>query len=96
MSRYAWAVLEFYDEDSDTFKPTHVPVRGPSDATEVMLLQAQAGIGRWFELRDGDGQPIARGYLAGAADGFEPLDDYGEGALGAASIWYYDKGWEQL
>jgi hypothetical protein len=44
-----------------------------------------------FRLLDDDGEIYVYGYfvdLTGDADGFEPLDDYGKGGLGATEIQY--------
>ena len=101
MSRYAWAITQEYDEESGQFEESgHPIVFGPREITDDQKLLLRAHGGKFFELRDDDDTPCARGFLLASkeADGFEPLDDYGEGNYGATSIWYQNvQGtWEML
>ena len=53
--------------------------------------------GRKFRLKDDDGEVCCEGVFLDltphqGCDGFEPLDDYGTGALGATTIEYWQAG----
>lgn len=102
MAKYAWCIMgEFDDDDPSGSGVRAVCISGPSDATPILSLQAKTGRGAgasFFELRNGDGERCAQGFIAGEFSGFEPLDDYGEGSYGATEIWYQnDSGtWEEL
>lgn len=55
--------------------------------------------GKKFRLVDDDGEVHSEGVFVdfdGKHDGFEPLDDWGEGGTGATIIQYWDHGWRQL
>lgn len=113
MSKYAWVVdAEYRDSDTAFEAPTlesaERPLRvrmppvlritGPRTA-DMDLIRRLLGSaeGEPFKLMDGDGEVMGEGRILGEYDGFEPLDEFGEGAWGAATIRYHGPGgWQDL
>jgi hypothetical protein len=63
-----------------------VGVQGPSNLNLEIVSNPTK-----FELYDDDGELYARGTIFGDYDGFEPLDDFGEGNWGCTGIKYGGK-----
>lgn len=66
-------------------------LRGPSECHLSLDEIRKHPKAEKFRLLDDDGEIYVYGYfvdLTGEADGFEPLDDYGTGGLGATEIQY--------
>jgi hypothetical protein len=95
---YAWAItedlLEPRTEIQEHDHRDEVGVCGPHGITPDAILYVLLN-GQYFEIRDDDGIPYMRGYIAALPpkkaddfDGFEPLDDFGRGNSGATDIAY--------
>lgn len=86
---YGWIITHDYAE----FDDSDVGIIGPKDVkfTKEQLLKGKA-----FKMKDGDGNLVYRGRITGDYDGFEPLDDFGEGNAGCTEIWYFLNGkWKE-
>ncbi len=103
-SSYAWLIFAQQEGDPDTDALQACSITGPSGAPDALLdncrkpydalrdlVYGQKGIiTRRFQLRNGDGEVDAEGIISGEFNGFEPLDDIGEGNYGSTSIWYQE------
>ncbi len=89
MSNYGWIITKDYLEGDD-FEETSFGVAGPRDIPDKMLDDLIDGNGEKFRLYDDDNELYYQGRIIGDFDGFEPLDDYGEGNAGCTMIAYYD------
>lgn len=89
---YAWIIDEEYgvDDDDKRTGPEAIEVIGPRNASEKNLARLKAGHGNAFRLFDDDGFLNLAGRIVyddpDVVDGFEPLDDYGEGGYGCTRI----------
>lgn len=85
---YAWGITQ------DNLDLDLVGIMGPSNLPLATLDEIRKHPkAEKFRLLDDDGEIYCYGYfvdLTGEADGFEPLDDYGTGGLGATEIQYRD------
>lgn len=104
-STYAWLVTREQRGDPEEDQMTDCAIIGPHNAPQALIdlcLKATTAapdlrdqISRpcrvlRFQLRNGDGDLDADGWIAGAFTGFEPLDDLGEGNYGSTEVWYQD------
>jgi hypothetical protein len=81
LAKYRWVIVE----DIVT-KGEYDGTQGPSN------LNADIdGNPDKFELYDDEGELYAKGMIYGDYDGFEPLDDFGEGNWGCTGIKYGGK-----
>lgn len=88
-SAYGWIITrDHLADDSDDFPGSCVGISGPSDLSDDMASELKAGKGKAFRMYDDDGELYVSGRIIGEFDGFEPLDDYGVGGLGATDIRY--------
>jgi hypothetical protein len=95
---YAWIITKDTLPQVDGI-PSIVGTYGPRDCPLARDLIAGHAKGKKFRLLDDDCEIMAEGVLVdlrGRCSGFEPKDDYGEGALGATTIQYWEKGWKDL
>jgi len=94
MAMYSWTITK------DNIGLGTVGITGPSDgpfeANEIRASDERVK----FRMLCDDGEVMCEGWFVGdsaSEDGFGPLDDYGECALGAAHIQYKEKGkWVEL
>ena len=92
-SKYAWTFEE--DESYGDGTGPFTTVDGPRGST--LTKEQIKRYGKQFRMLDDDKNIYGYGYITGEYDGFEPLDDYGEGGLGATEIQYMENGrWETL
>lgn len=98
-SRYSrWKIDAAYlDREKEVFS-----ARGPGGMNEESFdfTRETPGV-QLFRMYDGDGELLLEGYIKPGEDysGFEPLDDYGEGDSGCATISYYNRitgNWDPL
>ena len=84
IATYGWIAL-----DTELVNPgdKHVTV-GPDTISDEYWERLDAGEGEKFLLMDDDGGIMAKGRIIGDYSGFEPLDDFGEGAYGCTGIKY--------
>lgn len=66
--------------------------RGPWAPPESAQSELLSGGGHVFEMYDDDDQIYYTGRIAGAFDGFEPLDDFGRPNAGCTGIKYPGSG----
>ena len=81
VARYRWVITEdivTYGEYNGT--------QGPHNLNADLTSNRDT-----FELYDDDGVLYAKGTIYGDYDGFEPLDDFGEGNWGCTGIKYGGK-----
>jgi hypothetical protein len=72
---YAWVVTK-YAPSIDT--SVSVGKLGPAGAARKYRFNEVLKNGRAFQMRGEDGDLLYSGYLVGAANGLEPLTDYGK------------------
>lgn len=98
---YAWRVDKDYIENGTGEQLAigngqDIDVRGPSNASDELLARLSKGEGHPFRLYDDDGGLNLSGRIIyteeGVVDGFEPLDDYGEGGYGCTEIRFHQGG----
>jgi len=77
---YGWII------DKDFFDGEATGITGPRNGRVV-----KNGEGEKFALYDDDANLMANGRIVGDYDGFEPLDDFGEGYYGCTGIKYNGK-----
>jgi len=86
IEKYGWII------DVDVFDGEATGVTGPRGGMEV-----PEGEGEEFRMYDDDGVLYAEGRIVGDYDGFEPLDDFGEGNWGCIGVKYKGvDGWQYL
>ena len=105
---YKWQITKALDADLKdcvgVFGPGNWGGREPS---QMAVTQEVAKSKGWdfkkFRMGDDDGNHYLEGVIMGnpkVLQGFEPLDDYGEGGLGCTWIEYWEPGkgggWKQL
>lgn len=83
---YAWIITKVNEKE---FSKKLIGLSGPRqhriDKHEILKK------GETFKIYDDDGIWYYSGKIVGDYEGFEPLDDYGEGGLGATGIKYRNK-----
>lgn len=101
MSDYAWHIDKDYIEDGTgeqlaPGKGQDIDVWGPRDASEAQIERLRKGQGHAFRMYDDDGGLNLSGRIVyddpNVVDGFEPLDDYGEGGYGCTEIRFHQGG----
>lgn len=91
MKKYTWIITRVFDENlSDELGTT-----GPRGA-DMSLIKCQISPQNFRMYQDGDGDDESivtyEGILFGLdADGFEPLEDFGEPNAGCTTIAYWQK-----
>lgn len=84
MSKYAWTITR---QNNAIFDPGELlGTIGPSDAADDIDWHTVPASS--FMLYDDDGEFYCEGLITGDYNGFEPLDDFGYGGLGATEIRY--------
>ena len=97
VAKFAWII----DRVTEHGEEHSIGVCGPSTAPDDLLNALKTGnpsiTGKKFRLRDDDGNVYGYGRITGEYQGFEPLDQYGEGNWGCTEIQYIRNGeWTTL
>jgi hypothetical protein len=89
---YAWII------DKDMIQTNAKGTIGPIGAEDRHVANLARRRGVEFRLYDDDGDLCYVGRIVGNYDGFEPLDDFGEGYAGCTMIKYRNErgAWEIL
>ena len=82
---YAWIITK------DKINSDDVGTIGPASINTELEKSLKAGTGTEFKMFDDDGELYYEGKIVGDFDGFEPLDDFGEGYAGCTAIAYKNK-----
>jgi hypothetical protein len=92
MAKYAWIIDRDLLEDGK-----RAGLTGPRSAKPELLRQLTNRQGIQFRMMDDDDVVYYEGRIVGDCDGFEPLDDFGEGNAGCTGIDILENGnWKQL
>lgn len=97
-ARYGWLITRDHLAEQDDDPLTCVGISGPRNISPEFEAALGKGKGKTFRMYDDDGELYVTGRIIGDFDGFEPLDDYGIGGLGATDIRYRNSSgrWESL